>query len=374
MGSGLTNPATDNEGFCADFKKTVDFIWKDFGAHSTLQPRIIVPTSPFCGDLPQPQQDHCTVSNIVGFTNIVSDFNADNCKCPNSDPSLCPDSCNIEALRNDIVQGLLRSVPWTPRGDPAMCGGCPSIDPNVCNLPACVNPSTPSPNATLYDRNKFLHFWSDPTSVYNLDPYVFFVHNSKSVNGPGAYAFSIDDFYGNFSGQGSTLIVDVGGTGRLPNPEPFDPFKQYVAGIGEGWDHADVCGRTFGRPPAAKGKGPLAGPISFWSNGQPQAECVIKLFPHPSDHEYVAYKLTQVGYQVTDNQTGLMQPVQGLGGTFANRTFPNQQPPPIPPDPYCMANSVNISPAVLMQGGLCNGNLSSAGADRITWESRTARA
>jgi hypothetical protein len=88
---------------------------------------------------------------------------------------------------------------------------------------------------------------------------------------------------------------------------------------------------------------------------------MIKLFPLPSENQYVAYKLTQVTYQVTDNQTGLVQSVQGLGGSFANRPFPNQPPPPIPPDPYCLANSKNISPDVLKQRGLCNGNLSSAG-------------
>ena len=42
---------------------------------------------------------------------------------------------------------------------------------------------------------------------------------------PGAYSFSIDDFYGNFGGRGSSLIIEAGGFSTMPNQEPFDPFK-----------------------------------------------------------------------------------------------------------------------------------------------------
>jgi hypothetical protein len=341
--NGKATPALDQAGFCAAFKKTVDFIWRDFAANSTLEPRKDKPNSPFCGEfLRSTKGDHCIVANIIGYTNLVSDFNADDCKkCPNADTSICPNSCTVEALRNEIVQGLLRSVPWTPAGDPARCAGCPSTDPAVCPLFECVTPPVRSPAATLYHRNKFLHFWAPSDSPYNLNPYARFVH--KNVAAPGAYSFSIDDFYGNFGGRGSTLIIDVGAIDHVPNHEPFDPFKQYSAGVGEGWHHVDVCGRTYSLPKGTPPKTGLNAPVSFWSDGQPQGECVIRLFlpvdpndpSSPSRTDYVEYKLAEVTYPVTDDQTGRTESVQGLSGVFANR-FPGDSPPR---DPWCNAHS-----------------------------------
>jgi len=356
---GLGTPVIDKAGFCSAFKKTVDFIWADFAANSTLEPRADSPNSPFCSQLAQAdKQAHCIVANIIGYTNLVSNFNADNCKqCPNADPLICPNSCNVEALRNEVVQGLLRSVPWTPAGDPVACAGCPSTDPSVCPLFACVTPATRSPAATLYHRNKFLHFWALSPSPYNLNPYARFVH--KDVSAPGAYSFSIDDFYGNFGGRGSTLIIDVGGVSHVPNHEPFDPFKQYSAGVGEGWHHVDVCGRTYSLPMGTPPKTGLNAPVSFWSNGAPQPDCVIRLFlpadPNnpfgPPATTYVEYRLEEVTYQVTDNQTGLVQAVQGLSGVFANR-FPGDSPPR---DPWCDAHSTVSDD---LKEKFCRGNLS----------------
>jgi hypothetical protein len=357
---GKDTPVLDKAGFCADFKKTVDFIWQEFAAHSTLEPRKDKPDSPLCGQFIRSpnKMNHCIVANIIGYTNVVSDFNADNCKkCPNPDTGICPNSCTVEALRNEVVQALLRSVPWTPAGDPAKCGGCPSTDSSVCPLFACVTPAERNPAARLYHRNKFLHFWAPSESPYNLNPYARFVHKDGAA--PGAYSFSIDDFYGNFGGRGSTLIIDVGGIAHVPNREPFDPFKQYSAGVGEGWHHAEVCGRTYSLPKGTPAKTGLSAPVSFWSKSLPQPECVIRLFlpvdPNdpfgPSRTDYVEYKLAEVTYSVTDDQTGATQTVQGLSGVFVNR-FPTDSPPR---DPWCDAHSTVPND---LREKFCRGNIS----------------
>ena len=360
--AGADVPVADKQGFCQAFKRTVDFIWNDFAANSTLESRVDRPTSPFCGTFRGSQGDHCIVANVIGYTNLVSNFNADQCKsCPNRDPQTCPDSCRVEVLRNEVVQALLRSVPWTPAGDPATCQKCPSLAGD-CPLFDCVTPPARSPAATLYHRSKFLHFWAPTESAYNLNPYARFVH--RDVQAPGAYSFSIDDFYGNFGGRGSTLIIDVGGITHVANKDPFDPFKEYHANLGEGWHHVEVCGRTFSLPAGTPPKVGLSAPVSFWSRGQPQPECVIKAFlpvdPNdpagPARTDYVAYRLQEVTYQVTDDQTHGTETVQGLSGVFANRFGE-----PTPRDAWCDANST-VPEAEREK--FCRGNLSSGALNK----------
>ena len=124
---------------------------------------------------------------------------------------------------------------------------------------------------------------------------------------PGAYSFSIDDFYGNFGGPGSTLIIDVGSdiqkNSVLPNKEPFDPFKQYHAGLGTGWDHAKVCGRDYRLPRSAPGNVGLSTPLSFWDNGTQKTECEVRLYATADESNYIAFLLKELTFNVTDDYT-----------------------------------------------------------------------
>ena len=226
----------DKAGFCTAFKNTVDFAWREFAAQC-----------PSRGDA----ADRCVAAAIIGYDLKHSTFDPGKCtKCPSESEADCPRQCALEAQRNESVQALQRGLPWTPGGDPAKCGACPSA--TSC-ASSCILPVVISPDAKLYHRDKFLHFWAEYQSVYNLNPFARFVHNyDQGLAAPGAYSFSIDDFYGNFGGPGSALLVDVGCTTTpagctttLPNKEPFDPFKQYRAGLGTGWHHATVCGRRL---------------------------------------------------------------------------------------------------------------------------------
>ena len=330
-------PAKDKGYFCSTFKKTVDFIWKEF--------------APQCAANRGDALDRCITAAIIGYDLKNSTFDPNLCtKCPNDDERICPRSCALEAQRNESVQALQRGLPWTAGGDPAACGACPS----AADCPStCILPKVPSAAARLYHRDKYLHFWADYKSVYNLNPFARFVHNpDNGLASPGAYSFSIDDFYGNFGGPGSTLLIDVGDIESLPNHEPFDPFKQYTAGLGTGWHHATICGRKVSLPPAAPANVGLSAPFSFWKNGVPQAECEIRLFATADESKYVAYLVREVPLLVTDDYTGLQKPAQGLSNVYANR-FPSDSPPD---NGDCMKLSTDKD---LVEKGFCRGNLSS---------------
>jgi hypothetical protein len=225
---------------------------------------------------------------------------------------------------------------------------------------ACIYPVTsqPADNAKVWHYDGFLHFWPNYSSVYNLNPFARFVHNAESANttdnglaAPGSYSFSIDDFYGNFGGRGSGLIIEVGGTSLLPNEEPYNPYKQYHASFGSGWDHVEVCGRQYAPAPGSE-RTPFSVPLSFWTNRVQSKECLVKAFKDKDESSnYISFQLTETGYQVVDTYTGKTQNVQGLGGVFAFRGFSG----PILADDYCKMHSNGLPEAA------CAANLTFAG-------------
>ena len=328
-------PVVDKPGFCAQFKRTLDFVWKEFA-----------PQCPARGDA----ADRCIAAAIIGYNLKDSKFDPAQCKnCPSDVPDACPRECALEAQRNESVQALMRGLPWTPSGNPAQCRTCPEA--TSC-ASSCILPVVASPDAKLYHRDKFLHFWADYKNVYNLNPFARFVHNYESgLAAPGAYSFSIDDFYGNFGGPGSTLIIDVGGIDTMPNKEPFDPFKQYHAGLGTGWSHASVCGRSYRLPLSAPSNVGLSTPVSFWSNGTQKQECEVRIYATGDESRYVTFLLKELTFDARDDYTAKTYSVQGLSGVYAVR-FAGDEPPD---DPYCKANSTDRD---LADKGFCRANLS----------------
>lgn len=57
-----------------------------------------------------------------------------------------------------------------------------------------------------------------PTGEFN--PYVQLIHDPRYLNTQYAYAYSVDDAVGNMQTTGDGLIIAVGGTRGLPNPNP----------------------------------------------------------------------------------------------------------------------------------------------------------
>jgi hypothetical protein len=330
-------PATDQKFFCDSFKKTVDFIWKEF--------------LPQCSASRGNAQDRCVTAAIIGYDLKNSSFDPSICKCPSEDEQKCPRSCALESQRNAAVQALMRSTPWVPPGDPATCA---PVCPSAQNCPTkCILPLVPSASARQYNLDKYLHFWADYGNVYNLNPFARFVHNpDNGLAAPGAYSFSIDDFYGNFGGPGSTILIDVGDIQSLPNREPFDPYKQYNVGFGTGWHHGSVCGRDVSLPAAAPPNVGLNSPFSFWKNGSPLAECEVRAYLTDDKTKYITFLLKEVPIALTDTYTGKPHTAYGLSGVFANR-FAGDNPDD---NLYCTTNSTDKD---LVAKGFCRANLSS---------------
>ncbi|HEY1328301.1 MAG TPA: hypothetical protein VGI14_15270 [Casimicrobiaceae bacterium] len=363
--------AADAQAFCEAFQRTVSFIYQDFVDKDKTQkdPNTGKPDGCITQGLRADEYKQCIVSAIIGYS-IQSGYDPDKCKVDPDDPDKpLPPECGEEKQRNESAQALMRGLPYTGFGPAATCAQCPSLDPDECPANACVLPSTPAADAKVWHYDKFLHFWAKYDSVYNLNPFTRFVHNvDDGLAAPGAYSFSIDDFYGNFGGPGTGMIIDVGGTSNLPNKNAYDPFTQYFAGW-QFWDHGIVCGRPVNFKNKALG---YNYPISFWSDGKKASpeECVVQLFTDTSEKDYVKYKVVEVGrdpddpddtsapFIVTDTYTGQQHSVLGLGGVFASRG----DGAPTPNDAYCMQNS---TPAVVA-AGKCTGNLSAHG-DRLNY-------
>ena len=52
-----------------------------------------------------------------------------------------------------------------------------------------------------------------------FDPDVVLIHGPDYVNAPYTYAYSVDDVLGNMQTDWDGLVVYVGGTSHLPNPD-----------------------------------------------------------------------------------------------------------------------------------------------------------
>src|SRR5262249_13688485 len=247
----------------------------------------------------------------------------------------CPSFCTTEKVLNESVQALMRGVPWTAIGGERACGTCPPNSGGDCpaaKLAQCVwtKPENIAADAKLYHFDKFLHFWPAYDSPFNLNPYARVIHDKGGLDAPGAYSFSIDDFYGNFGGPGTNLVIQVGGTSNMPNPEPFDPFTQYHVTVGRGWDHLTVCGRLVNIPQKSEiERGiPLGTPLSFYVGSRthlPKCEVVVYNFAN----KFVKYQVKEVSYKLTDTLTGKSQTVKGLNGVAAVRKAGD----PVPKDP-----------------------------------------
>jgi hypothetical protein len=95
-----------------------------------------------------------------------------------------PGGKNLTGQVRDVVKSILRGV-WNFIAVPNQLDWYP-------------NPATPTPDATV--DNKPAKF-----GIYNLDPYVWFVHTVEQMSG---YAFSVDDDVANPAAPGPVLAAD----------------------------------------------------------------------------------------------------------------------------------------------------------------------
>lgn len=354
--------AADQKYFCDAFNRTVDFLWKDFLSYT-----------PECAKRSGRDRETCLVQRIIGY-DADSGYKPENCTgCPKPDlkkGQKCEPSCYSEVQRNEAAQALLRGVPWTGYSDPTTCKSCPGA---ACPVECVYAGAAPKPDLSkgtrVYNTDGFLHFWPAYDSVYNLNPYARFVHDPAGADAPGAYSFSIDDFYGNFGGQATGLIIDVGGTTFVPDKEPFDPYKQYHVAWGPGWDHAKVChgaddAADPGRVIANAGENRSIA-IAFFKNGAPIPSCKVKLFATPGDENFVTYEVTEKTFEVTDSYTAAKHTVRGLQGVWASRPGSRPQRNDGTRDdrnPYCLAGTRGKDKTGRdLKIDMCFGNLAPAG-------------
>ena len=145
----------------------------------------------------------------------------------NNDPSrntLLPDFRTAHDLRNEL-KSLLRGV-YNFNAVPDQSQWYP-------------DPATPTPNATL--NGSGITF-----GIYNLDPYVWFVHR---VLNNSSYGFSFDDDVANAQAASSSLEIAVGGNAytaatpaapfngpnALANPEIFSPMAPWGTQQSQGY-------------------------------------------------------------------------------------------------------------------------------------------
>jgi hypothetical protein len=121
-----------------------------------------------------------------------------------------PPTTNIKVIVTNQIISLLRGVP------------------DYTN-PAYSDPSQWYPNPVV-------PMGGQTFNVYNLDPFVWFVHEKLGLSG---YGFSVDDDISFVGASGSThVFVTVGGLGGLPNQSewnglaPYGPVKSTGKGTG----------------------------------------------------------------------------------------------------------------------------------------------
>ena len=120
--------------------------------------------------------------------------------------------------------------------------------------------------------------WSDAAKpdFGQFDPYVALVHGGDYMNAPYTYAYSVDDAVGNMQTDGTGLIIAVGGSQNLPNPNHVTPEVLF----------------TFGY------KSPYAGGINFSQYGR----CVKS--PNTDTVSYYSTFVVPEGVQGQSNSAG----------------------------------------------------------------------
>ena len=69
-----------------------------------------------------------------------------------------------------------------------------------------------------------------------FDPHVALVHGPDYLDAPYTYAYSVDDAVGNMQTDGTGLIISVGGSRSLPNPDHATPNVNFPFGYSSSYD------------------------------------------------------------------------------------------------------------------------------------------
>ncbi len=90
-------------------------------------------------------------------------------------------------------------------------------------VPDFTNPQYGDP--ALWYPDPAIPIGNPKFNAYNLDPVVWFIHAKMGLS---AYAFALDDDYGNVNAPGASNVgISVGGLNGLPNPIPFSQTEPW---------------------------------------------------------------------------------------------------------------------------------------------------
>jgi hypothetical protein len=162
-------------------------------------------------------------------------------------------------------------------------------------------------------------------NLYNLDPYVWFVHDVQGLTG---YAFSVDDDVANPSAPGPVLAqapnpnktnnhspndlqVAFGGLGGLTNPNPWFPTIPWgdittTATISKitGSQYKDSYMVTFVDP--SNGKDPLLNPNRLWSQINNPGDGQVGAYISSPEHDNIPRGTTLIFKGPNGNLTSIV--------------------------------------------------------------------
>jgi hypothetical protein len=140
------------------------------------------------------------------------------------------------ALDRDFM--LAQVYGWVPFNE---CS--PAVDNQLKDTPGYVDAYPAVANAFVE-----LQYQSsaDATTAFGpFNRYVELIHSEKYLH-IGEYAFSIDDAAGNMEEVGAGLNITLGGPRGLGNPNPYDPWRYFLLGVGSApptltWTKYRIC-------------------------------------------------------------------------------------------------------------------------------------
>src|SRR5262249_40376653 len=102
------------------------------------------------------------------------------------------------------------------------------------NTPGYTDPIKKPNYQTVKNEFDLLQYYNNfpVTGTYGqFDPFVGLIHGKNYINAPYVYAYSVDDAFGNMQTDGTGLVIEVGGTDRLPNPDHATPNVHVPFGV-----------------------------------------------------------------------------------------------------------------------------------------------
>ena len=123
-------------------------------------------------------------------------------------------------------------------------------------------------------------------------PGVVFVHGAKYLNTTNAYAYSVDDAVGNIQAEGQGIIIDIGSTQNLENPNPAIP----PINVGLGW--GDTAPINFAKYRLCKNDPSREKPVlsnfhSFIVSANNPQTCPVYLLDNKTPPQMYTFTVTQ---------------------------------------------------------------------------------